>query len=104
MNISACRASVLECNGAIYAIKSSLQSLLSEQESLVEKIKNSQNIIDNKQNVMAVLDGLNDRTQARTKSVYENLLTTLLHEVKPDDPENDSVVLETEIKKKQSIS
>lgn len=99
MNISACRASVLECNGAIYAIKSSLQSLLSEQESLVEKIKNSQSIIDNKQNVMAVLDGLNDRTQARTKSVYENLLTTLLHEVKPDDPENDSVVLETEIKK-----
>lgn len=36
---------------------------------------------------MAVLDGLNDRTQARTKSVYENLLTTLLHEVKPDDRE-----------------
>lgn len=99
MDISSARTSLSECSSDVYALKGVMQALLSEELMLIEKIKSSQLLVDNKPNVMAVLDELNQRTQARTKSVYEDLLTTLLHEVKPDDPENHSVVLQTEIKK-----
>lgn len=99
MDIITSRAKVQDCNNAFHAVESTLKMLVNEEASLISKIKEFQSLVDNKQNVVAVLEELNRRTQARTKSVYENLLTSLLKEVKPDDPENDSVVLQTEIKK-----
>lgn len=73
-----------------------------EKAELILKIQDAQLYIDNKEQVMDVLNELHLRTQARTKELYEHLLTTLLQEIKPNDPENKKVVLQTEIKRNRT--
>lgn len=73
-----------------------------EKSSCIIKMGEAQCYLDSKDEVIDILNELHQRTQVRTKEIYEQLLTTLVQEMKPGDPENDRVVLETEIKRNRT--
>lgn len=84
---------------------SGLNKMLGVQELLIEdkkrlflEISNHNEFLDNKDEVQDVLHELQKRTQSRTKEIYENLLTSLLKDVMPDNEECDRVILNTGVK------
>lgn len=80
-----------------------MQSELIRQKTkhLIE-LSESQEYLDQKEHVRLVLNTLHERSVESVKVLYEDLLTGLLRDIFPDDPENQKVVFSLSVKRNQS--
>lgn len=74
-------------------------TLIQQKARIIMEIDSAQHYLDRKDEVLNALEALQERTQAKTKEIYEVLLTQLIHEVKGYDEENHRLVLKTRMKK-----
>lgn len=65
-------------------------------------LSESQEYLDQKEHVRVVLNTLHERSVESVKVLYEDLLTGLLRDIFPDDPENQKVHLNLHVKRNQS--
>lgn len=78
------------------------QELLQQKLVCITDMEKSRSYLDQKDQVRAVLMALHERSVESVKVLYEDLLTGLLHDIFPDDPENDRVQLNLQVKRNQS--
>ena len=71
---------------------------LSEKTALFEKMEILNEFLDSKDEVQEVLHELQERTQSKTRGIYEELLTKLVKDIMPDNDESDRVILNTGVK------
>lgn len=102
MEVSQLQEAISKHEREFYRLNTMRDHFIGEKASCISKIEGSQAYLDNRDEVLDVLNELHQRTQVRTKEVYEQLLTTLVQEIKPGDPENEKVVLETEIRRNRT--
>jgi len=72
--------------------------LINQKAKIINEISSHNKFLDKKEKVSDVLQVLQERAQAKTKTVYEELLTKIIHEVKGYDKENHKVTLNTKVK------
>jgi energy-coupling factor transporter ATP-binding protein EcfA2 len=72
--------------------------LVSQKASLIMSIDKAQSYLDTKDEVLSVLTAVQESTQAKTKDLFENLLSSLIKEVLGERDENAKVVLSSTTK------
>ncbi len=82
----------------LHRLRGNADQLIAQKAQLIGQIHQSQAYLDSKDEVSDCLAKLQSITQAKTRSIYEELLTKLIHEVKGYDPENHKVVLKTRMR------
>lgn len=78
------------------------QELLQQKLVCITDMEKSRTYLDQKEQVRSVLNTLHERSVESVKLLYEDLLTGLLRDIFPDDPENDRVQLNLQVKRNQS--
>lgn len=73
-------------------------TLIQQKARIITEISEAKHYLDQKDNVLLALEALQDKTQEKTKEIYEVLLTKLIHEVKGYDVENHRLCLNTRMK------
>lgn len=82
---------------------SGMQSeLIRQKTKCLMELSESQEYLDQKEHVRLVLNTLHERSVESVKVLYEDLLTGLLRDIFPDDPENQRVVFNLSVKRNQS--
>ncbi|WP_137297094.1 AAA family ATPase [Psychromonas sp. SP041] len=74
------------------------EMLIRRKSEIINEIGEANAYLEHQEEVGIILHELQARAQAKTKFIYEELLTTLIHEVKGYDTENHKVTLKTQIK------
>lgn len=89
---------IQDVQSKFYAAKSRMSDLVGEKSAILLELSNIDSFLDSKDQVSQALNELQLRTQEKTKTIYEDLLTKLIHEVKGYDEENHKLKLRTRIK------
>lgn len=76
--------------------------LFKQKAEYIVDMEQSMSYLDQKDEVRRVLTMLHERSVESVKALYEDLLTGLLRDIFPDDPENDRVQLNLQVKRNQS--
>ncbi len=72
--------------------------MIGQKASLILEINAAQSYLDTKDEVLSILTDVQEETQAKTKDLFENLLSALIKEVMGDRDENAKVVLSSTTK------
>ena len=91
-----------EIVGAVERFAGLQNELIDQKVHCISGMEQARNFLDRKEEVRAVLDALHESSVVKVKELYEDLLTGLLKDIFPDDPENDRVQLNLQVKRKQS--
>lgn len=75
-----------------------VDNYVNEKSRIICELNDAQDYLDKKAEITNILDELQKKSQAKTKLIYENLLTKLIHEVKGYDDENHHLLLSTKMK------
>lgn len=96
--LSSCKSRSDKIGESIVVNNHQIDSFIGKKAELIINMQESREFLDNSDEISSILEDLNKKTQSKTKSIYESLLTSLLREVKGIDPENKEVVLSTSVK------
>lgn len=89
---------IQDVQSKFYLAKSRLSDLVREKSAILMELSKIGDFLESKDQVNDALNELQLRTQEKTKTIYEDLLTKLIHEVKGYDAENHKLKLRTRIK------
>lgn len=77
-------------------------ALLADKAECIINLQDSSEFLDTKEEVQAVLKTLHQQSVEKTRILYEDVLTGLVKDIFPNDPENDRVHLNLTVKRNQA--